>query len=114
MKNDFLKSAHGQKLERRYRTLKDELAGMGWLTNGSVTPNHPGNWRWTRKIKAKTVTVCLSAEQAPLFKDAIANHRKLEKILAQMRAISQEVILKSAPGTRKKAPPKNHPKSGLT
>jgi hypothetical protein len=114
VKNDFLKSAHGQNLERRYCALKDELAGLGWLTNGSVTPNHPGNWRWTRKIKAKTVTVCLSAEQAPLFKDAVANHRKLEKILAQMRAISQEILLKSAPGTRKKSPPKNHPKSGLT
>jgi hypothetical protein len=43
-----------------------------------VTPNHPGNWRWTTKVKAKTVTLSLSAEQADLFKEAIAANRKVE------------------------------------
>jgi hypothetical protein len=33
--------------------------------------------------------VALSQEQAGLFKEAIANHRKLESILREMRAISQ-------------------------
>jgi len=107
---NFLLSARGQKLERRYQALKEELATLGWLTHGSVTPNHPGHWRWTRKVKAKTVTVSLSPEQAGLFKDAIANHRKLEAILQEMRAISQEVLFKSAPETRKKSPPKKIPK----
>lgn len=37
-----------------------------------MTPNHPGNWRWTTKVKAKTVTLSLSQEQADLFKKAIA------------------------------------------
>jgi len=111
---NFLLSARGQKLERRYQALKEEFAGLSWLTHGSVTPNHPGHWRWTRKVKAKTVTVCLSPEQAGIFKDAIANHRKLEAILHEMRAISQEVLLKSAPSTRKKSPPQKHPESGLS
>jgi hypothetical protein len=57
---------------------------------------------------------CVSQEQADLFKSAIANHRKLESIIREMRAISQEVLLKSAPRTRKKTRPVNHPKCSLT
>ena len=103
MNPSFLQSAQGQKLEARFHSLQKQLAGLGWLTHGSVTPNHPGNWRWTTKVKAKTVTLALSQEQADLFREAISNHRKLESILHEMRAISQEVLLKSAPGTRKKS-----------
>lgn len=114
MNPNFLQSAQGQKMERRFLALKKELAGLGWLTHGSVTPNHPGNWRWTTKVMAKTVTLALSQKQADLFREAIANHRKLESILREMRAISQNVLLKSAPGTRKKPGPKKHPKPGLT
>jgi hypothetical protein len=111
MNQDFLQTAHGLKLERRYRALKEKLADLEWLTHGSVTPNHPGNWRWTRKVKAKTISVALSQEQAGLFKEAIANHRKLESILREMRAISQEVLLKSTVGIRKKSSQKNIPKA---
>lgn len=106
MHNGFLQSQHYRELEDRYRTLKEELAGLGWLTDGSVTPNHPGHWRWTRKVKTKTIAVALSQEQAALFKAAIADHRRLESILREMRAISQEVLLNSVAGVRKKSPPK--------
>ena len=106
----FLQSARGQKLERRYLALKEELLGMGWLTHGSVTPNHPGHWRWTTKVKSKTVTLSLSQEQADLFKVAIANHRRLESIVRKMRAISQEVLLQPNPRIRKKSALKNVPK----
>jgi len=88
MKLNYLQTAQGRKLERRFHSLQKQLAGLGWLTHGSVTPNHPGNWRWTTKVKAKTVTRALSEEQADLFREAIANHRKLESILHEMRAIS--------------------------
>jgi len=83
---------------------------LEWITHGSVTPNHPGNWKWTTKIKAKTVTLSLSQEQADLLKEAIATNKKLESILKEMRSISQEVLLKSAPGTRKKSSRKIIPK----
>ena len=114
MNQEFLQTARGQKLERRFLALKEQLATLGWLTHGSVTPNHPGHWRWTSKVKAKTVTMALSQEQADLFMSAIANHRKLESIIHEMRAISQEVLLKSAPGTRKKSPPKKRPNPALS
>jgi len=106
MPNDFLESDAYRRLEQRYRDLKEEIAGLGWLTDGSVTPNHPGYWRWTRKVKAKTVTVGLSEAQCELFKAAIANHRRLEAILREMRAISQEVLLNSAESVPKKRRPK--------
>ena len=101
MNQHFLKEKDGQKLQDRFLELRKELSNLEWITHGSVTPNHPGNWRWTTKVKAKTVTLSLSAEQADLFKEAIAANRKVESILNEMRAISQEILLKSAPGTRK-------------
>jgi hypothetical protein len=113
MHNNFLQSKRRQKLEERYRLLKEELAGLGWLTDGSVTPNHPGHWRWTRKVKAKTVAVSLSQAQADLFNAAIENNRRLESILREMRAISQEVLLNSAESVRRK-PQSENPKSPLT
>jgi hypothetical protein len=54
--------------------------------------------RWTRKVKAKTFTVTLSDKQAELFGRAIDDHRKLEKLIDQMRAISQDVLLNSIEG----------------
>jgi hypothetical protein len=113
MDHSFSDSPAGLKLAERYSTLKDELATLGWITNGSVTPNHPGYWRWTRKVNGKTVAVALSAGQADLFQEAIASHRKLESILQEMRAISQEVLMKSAAGTVKKPRPEKRPKPAL-
>lgn len=114
MKQDFLQSVHGQKLQRRYGELQEELVALGWLTHGSVTPNHPGHWRWTTKVKSKTITLALTQEQAEIFKDAIINHRKLDRIVHEMRAISLQVLLKSTAGIPKKSGSKNHPKSRLT
>lgn len=52
-------------------------------------------------------------EQAELYQQAITNHRKLEKILRQMRELSQQVLLGSVPGARKRARNK-HPKKPLS
>jgi len=114
MLHNFLQSDRCRELDRRFQALKAEVAQLGWLTQGSVVPNHPGNWRWTRKVNAKTVSVSLSPEQAEVFREAIANHRKLESIVDEMRLISQEVLLNSVSGFRKKTKSKNHPKSSLS
>jgi hypothetical protein len=52
-------------------------------------------------------TVALSAQQAELFEQAVAQHRKLELLLAKMRDISQTFLLQSVPGPvrRKRAKP---------
>lgn len=91
-----------QTLSARYQELKARLSHLGWVTQGSVTPGSTGAWRWTRKEKAKTVTVALSEEQARIFKEAISNHRQLERIIRQMRAITQRVLLLSIPGPRRR------------
>jgi hypothetical protein len=91
-----------QTLRARYRALQAGLSQLGWVTQGSVTPGSTGAWRWTRKEKAKTVTVALSEEQARIFKEAINNHRQLEKTVRQMRAITQQVLLFSIPGPRRR------------
>ena len=110
MNQHFLQTQDGQKLQDHFLELRKELSALEWITHGSVTPNHPGNWRWTTKVKAKTVTLSLSEEQADLFKEAIAANRRAESILNKMRSISQEILLKSAPGTRKKSSGKIIPK----
>jgi hypothetical protein len=73
----------------------------------------PGRIDIHRKVKARTVTVALSKEQAELYEQAIANHRRLEEVLRQMRELSEQVLLDSAPGVRKR-PRQKHPKASLT
>ena len=67
-----------------------------------------------RKVKAKTVRVALSDQQAELFRRAIEDHRKLEKLIDQMRAIKPA----SAPSTPSKdrhvETEEHHPKCALS
>jgi Family of unknown function (DUF6788) len=102
MKNSVLSPREQARLERRYQSLKAQLAQLGWISQGSLMHQPPNAWRWTRKVKAKTVTVALSPDQAALYKQAIVNHRTLEAILRQMRAISQKILLGSVPGVQKR------------
>jgi len=106
------------RLNQQFEQCKAQLLQLSWITQGSVFETQEHTWRWTRKVKAKTVTVALSAQQAPLFQQAIAQHRKLEALLEKMRAItldrvaeivpSQKILLGSVPGPprRKRTPPK--------
>jgi hypothetical protein len=97
-------------LRARFERCKEELRGLDWLSEGSVSENHPGTWRWTRKVKAKTITVALSAAQAAAFARAIANHRRLEILMREMRALSQEYLLAAIAGPRRRGPRKIIPK----
>lgn len=97
-----------QQLTRRYQALAERLSRVGSISQGSVMHAPPGAWRWTRKIKAKTVSVALSSVQAELMKQAIANQRALDEVIAEMREITQQLILRATPGVarrpRSKAP----------
>lgn len=94
-------------LKDRFEQCKREIGSLDWISEGSVTQNHPGTWRWTRKVRAKTVTVALSEPQAVAFQLAVANHRELERLIKEMRAISQKFLLESIPGPlrRKRSKP---------
>ena len=93
-------------LRARFERCKQEIGGLDWLSEGSVSENHPGTWRWTRKVRAKTVTVALSAAQAEAFAKAIANHRRLEALIQEMRALSQQYLLEAIAGPPRRGPRK--------
>ena len=90
-----------------YRRLQRLLARTGYLTQGSVFEKPPGQqgsrYVWTRKVRAKTVTVALSPQQYHWLKQAVSNQRNLEKTLARMQTISRQILFKTIPGvTRRK------------
>ena len=114
MKNSLLSVSQTTALRARFERCKQALAALDWLSEGSVSENHPGSWRWTRKVKAKTVTVALSTAQAEAFRQAIANHRRLEKLIKEMRALSQAFLLRSIEGPPRRRSPQKHPKSALS
>lgn len=82
--------------------------GQPCLVQGSVNdiaPKTPGarvTYTWTRKVRAKTVTVALSKEQAEAFRRAIAVNRDVESALAKLRAASQAAILSHLPDAPKR------------
>ena len=99
-KTALLSPAKVARLQARYERLQAEIASLGWISHGSVCPNKAA-WRWPRKVQNKTVTVALSKAQMELFKGAVANHRRLEALIREMRALSQKVLLESVPGPRR-------------
>jgi hypothetical protein len=113
MPEPTLTAAEVRRIQRRYEQLKKELLGLGWICQGSLLHAPPHAWRWTRKVHAKTVTLALSEPQAELYRQAIANHRRLEQLLSEMRDLSQKVLLGSVPGVRRR-PRKNDPKMPLS
>jgi hypothetical protein len=92
--------------EHRYRQLAAQLAGIGLISAGSVTRRYtrcgtPGcrchadppqphgpYYQWTAKINGKTVTRRLSDREANLYREWIANDRKLRRVITQMRQVA--------------------------
>ena len=97
-----------ERYERSYRALAAELAGIGFISQGSVvvrytTCGKPGcrcrkdpsgrhgpYYQWSRAVAGKTVSRRLTEREAELYRGWIANRRRLEEIVAQMERISAE------------------------
>jgi hypothetical protein len=95
--------------EKRFNTLKASLADIGPFRRGTVlrrfvrcgtagcrcqadpAQRHGPYYEWTRKVKGKTVTVRLTQEQFQLMKQWIANARRLDKLLAEMQHVSEQI-----------------------
>jgi len=64
-------------IEDEYARLRARLGRLGWISHGYVQDRGPGAggpcYQWTRKVKAKTVSVALSREQYEALKEAIDN-----------------------------------------
>jgi uncharacterized protein DUF6788 len=87
--------------QAEYDRLRARLANLGWISNGYVQDRGPGAggpcYQWTRKIKAKTVSVALSKEQYDALKTAIGNWHELQDLLGQMQALSRRIIFEILP-----------------
>jgi virulence-associated protein VapD len=92
----------GAGLPPPYRQLQRQLAQLGYISQGSVFERTPGQqgsrYVWTRKVRAKTVTVALSEGQYHWLKQAVANQRELERIVEEMQMLSRQILFENVPG----------------
>ncbi len=90
-----------KEIEAEYARLRARLAKVGWLSHGYVQDRGPGAggpcYQWTRKVKAKTVSVALSREQYVALKQAIENWHEVRQTLERMQALSRQIIFQSLP-----------------
>lgn len=93
-------------LQSHYAKLRAQLAKVGWISQGYVQDRGPGAggpcYQWTRKVKAKTVSVALSKVQYQALRDAIDNWKELERTLQQMQALSRQMIFQTLPNPRRR------------
>jgi hypothetical protein len=89
-----------------YARLRAQLTQTGWISQGSVQNRGPGAggpcYQWTRKVKGKTVSVALSQEQYQWLKEAIANWRRVQKILQEMQRLSRQVLFETVPNPKRR------------
>ena len=108
-KMSFMKDALNSlaALKARYSRLRQSLARIGYISQGSVLQRSVAasgrtGYQWTRKVTQKTVSVSLSQPQFEAMKQAIANERKLWKTIQEMERISRQIIFASTSDTRRR------------
>jgi hypothetical protein len=71
-------------------------------SQGSVFERGPdqqgSRYFWTRKVRAKTVTVALSQEQNQWLTQAVLNQRQLESLVARRQTLSRQILFETVPG----------------
>jgi len=86
-----------------YRRFQGQMAALDWLCPGSVQRRrqlgtrplrHP-IYQWTRKVKGKTVTVNLTAAQYQRLRAAIANQRRLTRLIATLQKLTIAALFKA-------------------
>ncbi len=98
-------AAQLQALQRRHRQLARQILELGFVQQGTVVRRHtycqtPGcrchadpprphgpYWQWTRYASGKTITRRLDERQARLYKEWMANRRRLAEIIAEMELV---------------------------
>jgi hypothetical protein len=108
-------TARLESYQARYRELAGQLADIGYIAAGSIAPRynrcgtsscschadpprlHGPYYQWTAKVNGKTVNRRLSAREAQLYNEWIANDRRVRALLSQMREVAAkatELIMK--------------------
>jgi cyclopropane fatty-acyl-phospholipid synthase-like methyltransferase len=92
--------------QRQFEQLRRALSAVGWISEGYVQDRGPGAggpcYQWTRKIKAKTVSVALSREQYEWLQAAITNWRLVQNTLRQMQRLSRQELFETVPGPKRR------------
>lgn len=87
--------------QHQYQRLRQQLAEVGWISEGYVQDRGPGAggpcYQWTRKVRGKTISVALSAEQFARLKEAIENWRQVQRTLKEMQRLSRQVLFATVP-----------------
>lgn len=101
------KKATPDPLPAAYRRLRAKLDQIGWIALGSVLERKlPGQggprYQWSRRVEGKTVTVALSAQQFAWLSKALANQRKIEKLLSRMHQHTLRYMWKKLPSTTRR------------
>jgi len=90
----------------QYQRLSHSLGAIGWISEGYVQDRGPGAggpcYQWTRKIRAKTVSVALSKDQYEWLKAAISNWRTLQHTLKKMQRLSRQELFEKIPGPNRR------------
>jgi hypothetical protein len=94
------------KRQQEFERLRAQLAKVSWISEGFVEQREPGNggapYRWTRKVKGKTIGVALSKEQFEWLKTAIANWREVQETIRHMQRLSREELFTSLPNPNRR------------
>ena len=92
----------GASLPPPYRQLQRQLARLGYVSQGSVFERGPGQqgsrYVWTRKVRAKTVTVALFPGTIPVAQASGGQPTELEHIVEQMQTLSRQILFENIPG----------------
>lgn len=92
----------------QYQRLREQLQSIasGWISQGYVQDRGRGAGgpcdKWTRKVKAKTVSVALSQEQDEWLRQAIENWHQLQRILTEMQQLSRQELFATVPGPKRR------------
>lgn len=101
-------------LIRSFNRQVTEVQPEGYILQGSVVQRHLQRnvggalkvfgpyYLWTRKVKNKTVTQALTAQQAQIIREAIHRNRQLEHRLDRLRVLSEQIIRTVSPGVARR------------
>ena len=94
----------------QYRVLKDALATLGYFCKGTVTSRtftcgrascacsrdperrHGPYFEWTYKVAGKTVYHRRRPPEARIYKEGIAEYRRLKSLLRRLENVSRRVL----------------------
>lgn len=112
-----MSNARLQRYQDTYRSLAAELAKIGFIIPGGLVarrtscgkagcrcqsdpPQRHGPYsQWSRAIAGKTISRRLNEAEADLYRDWIADRRRLAQIISQMEEVSAcaaEILLRQA------------------